>query len=80
MSNLQNYKDYTMSTDELHKNSSPKLFVYLLSLLAAIGGFLFGYDTGIISGAMLLLKTQFNLKNAWQVTHNMISHFPYHFF
>lgn len=35
--------------------------MHFLTGMAAIGGFLFGYDTGVISGAMLPLKRQFSL-------------------
>ncbi|XP_049616200.1 proton myo-inositol cotransporter [Syngnathus scovelli] len=41
-------------------------FVYVLSAFSALGGFLFGYDTGVISGAMLLLKRQMELSALWQ--------------
>lgn len=41
-------------------------FVYILSFFSAIGGFLFGYDTGVVSGAMLLLKDKFQLTSLMQ--------------
>merc|ERR1719226_108083 len=40
--------------------------LHLLTCLAAIGVFLFGYDTGVISGAMLLLRQEFSLSHVWQ--------------
>ena len=36
-------------------------FVYVAAGVAALGGLLFGYDTGVISGAELFLKEQFTL-------------------
>jgi SP family myo-inositol transporter-like MFS transporter 13 len=39
--------------------------VRMLTFLSCIGGFLFGYDTGIISGALLLLTDKFDL-NEWE--------------
>lgn len=35
--------------------------MHFLTFMAAIGGFLFGYDTGVISGAMLPLRRTFDL-------------------
>jgi sugar porter (SP) family MFS transporter len=35
--------------------------VYLATAVAALGGMLFGYDIGVISGAILFIKTEFSL-------------------
>jgi sugar porter (SP) family MFS transporter len=34
-------------------------FVVLLAAVAALGGFLFGFDTGVVSGALLFIKDDF---------------------
>jgi sugar porter (SP) family MFS transporter len=36
-------------------------YVYLITLVAAVGGFLFGYDLSLISGAVIFLKAEWNL-------------------
>lgn len=40
---------------------NPNWFVYTISGFAALAGLLFGYDTGIISGAILFIKKDFIL-------------------
>ncbi len=36
-------------------------FVHFAVGVAALGGLLFGYDTGVISGAILFIRNQFSL-------------------
>ena len=36
-------------------------FVYVAVAVAAIGGLLFGYDTEVISGALIFVQKQFGL-------------------
>ena len=36
-------------------------YVYAISAIAAVGGFLFGYDLGVVVGAIIFLKSQFQL-------------------
>jgi sugar porter (SP) family MFS transporter len=43
---------------------SSRLTVVLTAVVAALGGLLFGYDTSVISGAMLFLRTDFHLSDA----------------
>ncbi|WP_376099133.1 sugar porter family MFS transporter [Roseomonas sp. CCTCC AB2023176] len=41
-------------------------FMWLAAGTAAIGGFLYGYDTGIISGALLSISAEYNLTHGMQ--------------
>jgi len=51
----------SITNDSLQQNHS---YVYLISLVAAVGGFLFGYDISIISGAVIFMQKEFNLSVA----------------
>src|SRR6186713_2845566 len=50
-------------------------FVTLISITAALGGLLFGFDTAIISGAIPYIKSYFNLNAVtlgWAVSSGLI--------
>ncbi|MBO9570804.1 MAG: sugar porter family MFS transporter [Chitinophagaceae bacterium] len=49
----------SISNDAVQQHK--KSFVYLISLVACVGGFLFGYDINIISGAVIFMEKEFNL-------------------
>ncbi len=51
----------TESPSEIPSDSPRRTFGYVTAGFAALGGLLFGYDTGVISGAELFLKDQFLL-------------------
>ncbi|MCU0652309.1 MAG: sugar porter family MFS transporter [Candidatus Omnitrophica bacterium] len=43
------------------KGQDNNFIIYIIAFVAALAGLLFGYDTGVISGAILFIKDQFNL-------------------
>lgn len=45
-----------------HENNSTR-FVVLVSMVATLEGFLFGYDSGVINGTVEGLQTAFNSKS-----------------
>ena len=48
-------------TIAVHSGVQGSKFVYIAAAFAALGGLLFGYDTGVISGAELFFKNDFTL-------------------
>jgi len=62
-----------MQDQNLQQESRPKRtpeqltrgnrYAYIVAAVAALGGLLFGYDTGVISGALLYLQPAFNLNS-----------------
>ncbi len=61
--------EMTMPTDTTDRTLAAKeastAYLYSIVLVAAVGGFLFGYDLSLISGAVIFLKQEFALSPFW---------------
>ncbi len=55
-------------TEQINSINRTGSIVFLLSVsgVAALGGFLFGYDTAVISGTIPLVKVKFGLSAVWE--------------
>lgn len=58
--------EYTVESSETEDERGSRFYVYYLTCFATIGGLLFGYDTGIISGSLLLIGDNWNLSTIWK--------------
>jgi MFS transporter, SP family, galactose:H+ symporter len=54
----------TASQDAAPADSHSRRFVYVAAAFAGLGGLLFGYDTGVISGAQLFFQNDFSLSTS----------------
>lgn len=61
---MSDANEETLVLDKKHVKTP--FYVYLVAILAAVGGLLFGYDTGVVSGAMILLRSRFQLSDIMQ--------------
>jgi sugar porter (SP) family MFS transporter len=51
---------HDLSTEDTHSNQENLLQIFLIAGVATIGGFLFGFDSGVINGTVDGLKMAFN--------------------
>jgi len=54
------------NASSLTASGTKSRYVYFVAAMCALGGLLFGYDTGVISGALLFIKKDFALSASMQ--------------
>jgi SP family galactose:H+ symporter-like MFS transporter len=54
---------FLLILSEPHSTEANPRIVYVVATLSALGGLLFGYDTGVISGAILFIRQDFALSD-----------------
>ena len=63
-------RDLLLPSDDssvlLKRSKRSRGFLVVLTFFAALGGFLFGYDTGVVSGAMIKVREDFSLSSTLQ--------------
>jgi len=64
MTSSNSGRSATDAGDALPRNSHSYRYALLIAITAAVGGLLFGYDTSVISGAILFVRKQFQLSSA----------------
>jgi MFS transporter, SP family, xylose:H+ symportor len=52
-----------MSVNKLHVNQG---YIFAISFISALGGYLFGFDFAVIAGALPFLKEQFGFNEYWE--------------
>ncbi len=55
----------TLAMNSAHHRYN-SIYILALSFISALGGYLFGFDFAVISGALPFLKDQFNLNEYWE--------------
>lgn len=63
---VENGKKYEATDNDGNDEKGSRFYVYYLTCFATMGGLLFGYDTGIISGSMLLIGDNWKLSTIWK--------------
>jgi SP family galactose:H+ symporter-like MFS transporter len=56
-------KDLMKKSIPLPSDKGTSRFIYVIAGISALGGLLFGYDTGVISGAILFIRQDFSLSD-----------------
>ena len=63
--NPERVKLLSSLSDQSEKKQNTTRWLIALTCISAIGGGLFGYDTGVVSGAMIWIDERFHLNHFW---------------